>query len=276
MDKRREIVKSEKPTKCSDTSEARCDITEKIVQNCMLLSTTYGLNFSYTKKIHVGLQTSINSDEFDFQPFVKFSSKGADGICFNMAEWQKFQENMKQMSDYLNGNSITANSIIINKIIINFTTAYGARALLLTYRENGQEVQPLENTTTKEEIHAPKKRWTYSLAIAMQRASFLGLENILECVNANLNRLNIITTSANDCAKYLINEIQIRLPIVGYIENDIIKLAFKSNCREIQTNVRTQLKDLTFLDDQFEIVFLELIALYFDQIVHIIRFQRKL
>lgn len=275
MGKRKEIVNSEKPAQCNDTSEARCIIAEKIVQNYMLLSTTYGLNFSYTKKIHVGLQTSIN-DDFDFQPFIKFSSKGADGICFNMVEWQKFQENMKLMSDYLNGNNITLNSIVIDKIIINFTTAYGARALLLTYRENAQEVQPLENTTTKEEISATKKQRTYSLAIVMQRASFLGLENILDCVNANLNRLNIITTSVNECAKYLINEIHIRLPISGYIENDIIKLTYKSNCQEIQTNVRTQLKNLTFLDDQFEIVFLELIALYFDRIVHIIRLQRKM
>jgi len=76
---------------------------DKSEQNHMLSSTTYGLNFSYTKKIHVGLQTSIDDEDFDFQPCVKLTAKGAEGICLNMAEWQRFRENMSHMTEYLNG-----------------------------------------------------------------------------------------------------------------------------------------------------------------------------
>ena len=241
----------------------------------MLANTTYGLNSSYTKKIHVGLQTSINDDEFDFQLAVKFTSKGAEGICFNMVEWQQFQENMELMTDYLNGNSVKSNSIIIKKIIINFTTTYGARALLLKYQEQ-EEPSSGSNLAAEEIIHTPKKPRTYSYAIAMQKTTFLGLENLLDCVNANLNQLNIIANSVNDCSKYLINEIQVNLPNKNFIESNIVKHTINTNCHNIQRNVRLQLKDLTFLDTYFEIIFLELIALYFNQIVRIIKLQRKL
>ena len=276
MGKRKEISNSE-PEAHSDVSATRYSNAEKMEQNCMLLSTTYGLNSSYTKKIHVGLQSSINDEDFDFLPCVKLSSNGAEGIWLNMLEWQQFQENLPRMGEYLDGDNIIQNPITIGKIIINFITAYGAKALLLTYRENEQKDVPSKNiSATEETSHTSKKRKTYAVAIAMQKTTFLGLQNVIECVNANVNQLNSIANSANECAKYLINEIQINLPVKGYIESDIIKLAFKANCQDIQQNVRIQLKDLTFLDAYFEIIFLELIALYFNQIVRKIKMHRKL
>ncbi|XP_072750089.1 uncharacterized protein [Anoplolepis gracilipes] len=241
----------------------------------MLLSTTYGLNSSYTKKIHVGLMAS-DGEELDFLPIVKLSSYSAEGICFDMESWQKFQENMEQMSLYLNGDKIKQNTIIIDKIIIKFTTAYDARAVLVAYRENMQDL-PSENIEdTNANGPTPKKRKTYSVAIVMQRATFLGLENIVGCVNVRLNQLNLISNSVNECARYLMNEIEINLPINSNINSSIIKLLIKSNSKEIERNVRIQLKDLSFLDIYFEITFLEIISLYLNQIVHMIVTKRKL
>ncbi|XP_072764106.1 uncharacterized protein [Anoplolepis gracilipes] len=209
----------------------------------MLLSTTYGLNSSCTKKIHLGLMAS-DEEELDFLPIVKLSSHSAEGICFDMKSWQKFQENMEQMSLYLNGDKIKQSTIIIDKIIINFTIAYGARAVLVAYRENVQDL-PSENIEDRNANGlTPKKRKTYSVAIVMQRATFLGLENIVGCVNARLNQLNLISNSVNECARYLINEIEIHLPINSNINSSIIKLLIKSNSKEIERNVRIQLKDL--------------------------------
>ncbi|XP_072763508.1 uncharacterized protein [Anoplolepis gracilipes] len=241
----------------------------------MLLSTTYGLNSSYTKKIHVGLMAS-DGEELDFLPIVKLSSHSAEGICFDMESWQKFQENMEQMSLYLNGDKIKQSTIIIDKIIINFTTAYGARAVLVVYRENVQEDLPSENIEdTNANGPTAKKRKTYSVAV-MQKATFLGLENIVGCVNARLNQLNLISNSVNECARYLINEIEINLPINSNINSSIIKLLINSNSKEIERNVRIQLKDLLFLNIYFEITFLEISSLYLNQIVHMIVTKRKL
>jgi len=46
----------------------------------MLLSTTYGLNNSHTKRLHVGLQTT---NEGVFKPLVKLSGNNANGIYFD-------------------------------------------------------------------------------------------------------------------------------------------------------------------------------------------------
>ena len=283
MSKRKEIVDSVKPIEKKPAEKitdlvtrgdlARCSHEGKIEHRAMLLSTSYGLNSSYTKRIHVGLQTS-NSDEFDFQPVVKLAGRGNEGVFFDLT-WEQFQANMWRMSDYLDGSNSKPDPIIIDKIVINFTTAYGVRALLVAYRETEKKDAVLENPA-EENANTPKKRKIYSVAIVMQKATFLGLENIIDCVNANLLQLNVITSSANDCAKYLVNEIQINLPVKGYIESDIIKLTLKANRSDIQHNARLQLKDLTFLDTYFEKTFLELIALYFDQIVNVIKMQRNL
>ena len=245
---------------------ARSGNGERNEHRVMLLSTAYGLNSSFTKTIHVGLR-NLNSDEFDFEPCVKLSAKGPDGIYFNMTEWQQFQQNMEIMADYFDGGNTKPNPIIFEKIRVNFTTAYSARAILITYCQ----IDPAEDST---DANAPKKRKIYPVAIVMQRASFQGLENIMECVNANLSQLNIIASSVNECAKYLVNEIRINLPVKGYIESAIIKLALETKRQEIKKNVRIQLKDLTFLDAYFEIVFPEFIALCFNEIVRVIRMQR--
>ncbi|XP_072763652.1 uncharacterized protein [Anoplolepis gracilipes] len=281
INNRKEISNFKKSFIQSALLSSECNFVGKIKLQHMLLSTTYGLNSSYTKKIHVGLMAS-DGEELDFLLIVKLSSHSAERICFDMESWQKFQENMEQMSLYLNGDKIKQSTIIIDKIIINFTTAYGAscelaRAVLVAYRENVQEDLPSENIEdTNANGPTPKKRKTYSVAIVMQRATFLGLENIVGCVNARLNQLNLISNSVNECARYLMNEIEINLPINSNINSSIIKLLINSNSKEIERNVRIQLKDLSFLDIYFEITFLEIISLYLNQIVHMIVTKRKL
>ena len=133
---------------------------------------------------------------------------------------------MEIIAGYLDGSNTKPNPIIFEKILVNFTTAYGARAILVTYRQD----DPAEDSA---DASAAKKRKTYSVAIVMQRISFKGLENIVKCVNANLNQLNLIASSVNDSAKYLVNEIRLNLPVKGYIKSVIIKLAFEANRQEI-------------------------------------------
>jgi len=72
--------------------------------------------------------------------------------------------------------------------------------------------------------------------------------------------------------RYLIKEIKLNLPR-SYIDCDIIKLTLKGNYDEIEHNVH--INDLTFLDIYFNIIFLELISLRFNEIPHIILLNRE-
>ncbi|XP_071648495.1 uncharacterized protein [Temnothorax longispinosus] len=228
----------------------------------MLLSTTYGLNSSHTKRIYVGLQATNGGV---FMPMVKLTGNSADGVYFDEKSWQQFQENMGLVNKYLNGETkLKPNSISINNIFVNFTSAYRARSILIAYMEN------------EEKNYSPtKKQKTYSVAIVMQKPTFLGLKNIAKCIDAHLSHLKSVANSVNDCMRYLIKEIEFNL-FNSYINEDIVKLIIRKSYNDIERNVRTQITDLTFLDMYFNIVFLELILLRFIKIRRIILSNRGL
>lgn len=241
----------------------------------LLLSTTYSLNSSHTKKIHVGMQAA---NEDCFVPIVKLSGNYADGICLAIDTWQQFQGSMEDMRQYLCENQKTRPSpIIINNISISFTSAYGARAILVTYKEkNAEHSAENDETHNREESSQPplKKRKTYSVAVVMQKATFLGMENIVKCVDAQLAQLISIVDTVNMCVKYFITEIELKLP-KSYVDCEIIKLTVKGNYQEIKRNVQTQINNLTFLDVYFDIVFEELLSLRINEIARIILLKRQ-
>ncbi|KAL6417212.1 hypothetical protein ACFW04_012906 [Cataglyphis niger] len=70
-----------------DKSDLKTVIDRRNIHRYLLLSTTYGLNASYTKKIHVGLQAT---SENCFVPIVKLTGNYADGICLDTDTWRQF------------------------------------------------------------------------------------------------------------------------------------------------------------------------------------------
>ncbi|KAL6265748.1 hypothetical protein P5V15_002554 [Pogonomyrmex californicus] len=192
------------------------------VQQNLLLSMTYPLNTSHMKKLHVGLQLSKESI---FEPVVKLSGNSAEEISFDSDTWQQFQENIRDMSAYFNGsNKSKVNPITFANIFINFISAYGEKAVLVTCKENEHFPKESTQADSKAEEQPPsKKRKTYSVAVVMQQATFQGMENIIKCVNAHINQLASVIDTVNECARYLIKEIELCLPN-NYIDADIIKL----------------------------------------------------
>jgi len=87
-------------------------------------------------------------------------------------------------------------------------------------------------------------------------------------IDAHLKYLQSLADNVNKCARYLIKEIELKLSR-SYIDCDIIKLTLKGNYNEIERNVRTQINDLTFLNMYFNIIFLELTLLCFNEILYI-------
>ncbi|XP_071574619.1 uncharacterized protein [Temnothorax nylanderi] len=250
------------------------DFEQRNEQFHMLLSTIYGLNSSHMKRIHVGLHTT---NEGVFMPMVKLTGNYADGIYFDEKSWQQFQENMGLVNEYLNGETkLRPNSISINNISVNFTSAYGARSILMAYMENEENTYTRSGHQTDEKNYSPaKKQKTYSMAIVMQKPTFLGLKNIAKCIDAHLSHLKSVANNVNNCVRYFIKEIELNLP-TSYIDEDIVKLIVRGNYNDIERNVRTQITDLTFLDMYFNIVFLELILLRFTEIRRIILLNRGL
>jgi hypothetical protein len=237
-------------------------------QQYLLLSSTYPLNSSQTKKIHVGLQSS---EENGFVPIVKLSGNSAEGINFDHDTWQRFKGHMKLMSGYLNdSNKTKINPVSFANIFVSFTTSYGAKAILISYKENE------EPTPTTEEAQPPmKKRKPYAVAVAMQSTTFQGLLSVVDCVDARISQLASIADNVAECAEYLLKEIELHLP-KNYIDTDIIRLTFRGNREDIERAVRTQINNLNFLDTYFSIVVLEIATFKFKDIVNVILRNRGL
>lgn len=237
----------------------------------LLLSTTYGLNNSHTKRIHVGLQAT---KEGLFAPVVELTGNYAEGICFDANSWLKFQENMGLVEEYFSeiNNKLKPDPLIVDNICINFTTSYGARSILVAYKEENSSTLPTAGET--HDFPPAKKRKTYAVAIVMQKTTFLGLKNVTGCVNAHLALLQTLEANVNKCMQYLIKEIELNLP-KSYVNRDIVKLTFKGNYDDIERNVRTQINDLTFLDNFFNLIFVEMTSLQFNQILRTILVNRE-
>ncbi|KYN15953.1 hypothetical protein ALC57_11813 [Trachymyrmex cornetzi] len=77
----------------------------------MLFTTTYDLNNSHTKTIHVGLQ---RTNEGIFKPFVKLSGNNADGIYFDANSLKQFQDNMGYMNEYLTSDKTKRKRILLS------------------------------------------------------------------------------------------------------------------------------------------------------------------
>ena len=118
----------------SDSYKLRNDIDERRNARLhMLLATSYGLNNSHTKTIHVGLQ---RTNEEIFKPAVKLGGHSADGIYFDTDCWQQFQDNMELMNEYLSSdNRVKPNFVVLKNITISFTTSYGSKSILISYKE---------------------------------------------------------------------------------------------------------------------------------------------
>lgn len=107
----------------------------------------------------------------------------------------------------------------------------------------------------------------------MQGTTFHGLENIVNCVKEHLKHLHSFSNSVNECAQYLNKEIELHLP-KAYADREIVKLTLRGNYSDIERNVRTQIKDLIFLDTYFNIIFVELTSLRLGEIQEIISVHR--
>lgn len=174
---------------------------------------------------------------------------------------------------YLNENQkIKLSPIVINNISINFATAYGMRAVIVAYK-NAEHTA--DNGEAEEQAQSSMKKWkTYGVSVVMQKTTFQGLKNIVKSVNVHLSQLVSIVGTVNVRVKYLISEIELKLP-TSYVDCEIIRFTVKSNYQEIERNVQIQISNLAFLYVYYNIVFEELLSLRFNEIVRTILLKRN-
>ncbi|EFN77125.1 hypothetical protein EAI_04409 [Harpegnathos saltator] len=175
--------------------------------------------------MQIGLRASNHGTTFE--PTIKLSGNTSTGIQFDFATWEKFKEYMKHIGVSLH--SVTRavpEPVHINDVTITFTAAYGVRAIMVTENTKTTEVNTASKKMPTESSQGQqppaKKRKVYTVNIVMQATSFDGLELITKCIDARCEQLQTFAKLVNDCARFLVTEIELRLPKKN-LDEDIVK-----------------------------------------------------
>ena len=112
-----------------------------------------------------------------------------------------------------------------------------------------------------ESTQSPKKIKFYYVVIVIQQATFQGMSNQMSQYACKPTLLLTMLTTM--CARDLIKKIELLLTN-SYFDSEIIKLTFRNNKEDIERCVRTQIKNLSFLETYFNILFLEITELKFN------------
>lgn len=229
---------------------------KKKLEAQLILSTTYPLNQSETKRITVGLQTLMNGS---IRPIIKLQNNNSPGgVIFESLGFSSLQNNLPKIADYFVGgqNPVwgsswrTPSPIRIDECEIIFTTAFGAKSIVFDVP-----------TTEQDENSEPprKKARTYSPSVVMQKTTFEGLCNILPVVEERFRRLQRVAPHVNMCIHLLCAELILHIPQKDThekIDELRIKDLIKNNYQSLKEAVKMRL-DATFVENYFGVVFME-------------------
>lgn len=242
----------------------------------LILSTTYSLNHSATKKITVGLQLRVDGS---IQPIVQFQNNSSSGgIVFDSEAWSLLQSHLPAVSKFFTGGQkVTASMghrvpapIRVGDNEILFTSAYGSKAVAFDRYRRGEFLEAEDHL---EDEGPTRKYGKYAPVILMQKGTFNGLLNILVCVDERFRRLQRNVTHVQKCADVLCAELQLHIPI-GQLTDNVdcfeVRELIKNNNKSLKEAVRLR-QDASFADHTFPIVFLELSVLCTEYIAHELR-----
>lgn len=246
--------------------------TWKKSEKHLLLSATYGLNASCTKKIAIGL--GLQSGD-EFEPVIKFLSNAADGVCLGLSSWTELANALETISDYFEvpmceDGQWYLDEIELGDCNVRFTSAHGARAIRFdVYNGSGDtaaaEEAVREGSRSAQEDGSPllKRPKLYIPSVVMQKTTFDGLKSVFVCVDEQVRRLQRIASRVNQCKreyiKYVVSRVErlaVREPSLQVIAQ--IAKNEHGNVREIVN----RLSEPAFIDNYLDIVLLELSRLF--------------
>ncbi|XP_048515905.1 uncharacterized protein LOC125502155 [Athalia rosae] len=251
----------------------------------LLLSSKYGLNASWSKKLTVGLRLRMNGT---FEPVVRLINNYSSGVSLGLEGWASLIANLPKLEEYFVKKDAPGDNLfaLVNNTIaldggcsLRFTTAHGAKVIAFYSTEtsgNGDDAT-IENSTQEDDeedttTQGAKRRKVYTPVIVMQKVTFDGLKHIACCANERLLQLDALLGDVNrskeSVVRYfasIITARKIKAPTLQQIHGAV--------CDDIETarEVVCLQFDIGFRDYFFDIVYCEMMRLFLSYIVADIR-----
>lgn len=245
----------------------------------LLLSTTYALNASNSKKIVIGLEWHGGL----FRPVVKFigGNSPASVVTLDEDAWEFFTHQQEPIEYYFSteteqmaGRPTTFN---INSAQISLTRCYGSKSILISqlpsppvrdvrYEEKFDAQLP--DDAARFEVSSAKKQKTDNPpSIAMQVVTYYGLRDLTRCVDLRMVQLEEHAVLVNRVVDQIIEFLkeEVGKKIDAEIKNRLInyssfKQYFSSKRKEMYNRIFKSLNFFNLSQNIFELIFEEIYA----------------
>lgn len=159
-----------------------------------LLSSIYGLNKTYTKKVLIGLE--FDEEKRLFVPKVRLFGNDFIGLAFNQREWDSLVGTFMPMADYFENHisNFADRQIVGCNFSVRFTTAHSGKAVVI------EELPRPKKDGDCDQMMSIKK---FRRSIVMKRPTFENLRLVIDCVRAKLEYLHSIESSVEFFADQL-------------------------------------------------------------------------
>lgn len=228
----------------------------------LILSTTYPLNHSATKKLVIGLQPDMNGH---FDPVIKLINREETiGIALDTETWPDIVELIDEIMEYYNGDGFgplaQPDPAQVGQYKISFTTSYGKKAIGFDRwrKQSDPEAELLVDgaKNRKKHYHTPP--------LLMQKQTFEGLIQLVVCVDERIHRLRRYTTDVNKCFDNIVVTLRTKIPDVLPPENLTISSVqefIRKFAKDLKLSAQNSGLSLVFLEHYFDIIYAELTAL---------------
>lgn len=226
-------------------------------RNIQLLSTTYPLNSSASKKINVGLVYDAQT-ECLIPKIQLLNAQYSQGVLFVPATWYQIHGHFDNICRYFYSNSkAIPDPLSIDDINILFRTSYGVKSIIFEQKTDDNSTKG--NKTVFEKQFAP--------AVVMQDRTFSGLRQSIFCVQDRLNHLCDIASEVNQCKNLILNELKSIISNQEIFSDqavEIVKCVIQEKSALLKETVKNKIRtnNAFFIEKYFNIAFLELTTIY--------------
>lgn len=227
----------------------------------LILSTTYPLNRSATKKLVIGLQPQMDGH---FEPSIKLINKEETaGIALNCDTWADVTDHVGGIMEYYDSTGFSAirqrDPVQLGEYKIVYTTSYGKKAIAFDHcRKQPESVAVLMDCEPENQ-----KKFYHPPPLLLQKSTFEGLIQLIVCVDERLHRLHRYSADVDKCFDSIVANLRVKLPDEPMEDLTIPKVQnlLKKHEKDLKNSAQNSGMSLVFLEHFFNITYAELTVL---------------
>ena len=250
-----------------------------------ILPMTYGLNKSFNKLLHVGLE-KLSKVSSDFKPTICVSDREFRGIKFSVDGWREFTKCFSDIEKYFlsENDEMLDQQIKLPGCTVRFIISYSDKAFELTpdsvNKEEEEDLAPpkkRQRTVNEDGDDEKKKKKPYHFSLVFKRNTFECLKALVKCVDTRIEYLCKIEKCMNfilgEMSRQIKDNLQdnINSQYTVYYNRDVIyAMSFVHDCVVEFIDKYVSENNLGVTHEDVDMIVRELVALHVYDVTHVL------